>query len=148
MTLSNLADWRWTAGFLGYDCSGITEDILFAPDAFVYENLAACFDDFPYEKTGISAEKFYKCDGKYSIHRQLAEQFANDISFNELDFFADDPSGFSTRIWTDEYTKMVNESNLESAWCVAIDTVRSKFNGMLLDELANILNAYFFKMIT
>lgn len=148
LLLSNLANWRWTAGFLGCDCSGVTEDIPTTPDAFVYENLPACFDEFPYEKTGLSAEKFDKCDGKYDIQHQAADRIANDITFKELEQFADDPRGFCARIWTDEYTKTVNEKNLEAAWCVAIDTVRSKFNGMLLDELAYILNIYFFKILT
>ena len=109
LLLSNLANWRWTAGFLGCDCSGVTEDIPTAADAFVYEYLPTCFDEFPYEKTGISAEKFDKCEGKYPHHRKLAYNIANDIIFKELEQFADDPRGFCTRIWTDEYTKTVNE---------------------------------------
>ncbi|MGN0684121.1 MAG: hypothetical protein ACI4JY_10640 [Oscillospiraceae bacterium] len=135
---SNLADWYYSLGAMGYECD-IQEGIPFTIEAAVCEMCVSCFDE-PLSLDFIgNSELFESQRAKYPVLQRKAEKAAEAIRFDELREFAEDSVGFCEKLFTEEYAVSVNAGNHDAAWGILVRAVERKFDELLENEIISIL---------
>lgn len=130
--VSNLSEWFHTLGYMDYRCS-LPDRIPHTVRTLVREMCVSCFDDEEFSGTSRKPDRRLY---------QAVKNAVRDLRFEDLREFADNKTAFCGKLFTDELSELVNRDNHSLVWELLIYEAQMKFNELLENDLAEILNIF------